>query len=265
MRQTATPTVNAGEAITYTLTYANTGGGAASDVTVTETLPAGIYYSPALDLGSGPKPTLATLNGDGTRTLIWNVGSLPARSGERTIVFTARPTLLASAGTTYTAQASVSYKNAGGACAYPPVAASVNTTIMVVPPTRDPMSQGFWKNHQQLWTAELLARIQATDQRYDRDLNGALSPVETAAVFAEGNGSMSVLLDQLLGAYFNLADRRINADTAINSRTAASLGLRTVRDAATYAQNALNANATTLYSAIIGVLEDINTNKIEVY
>lgn len=163
--KTATATVNVGQAITYTLTYANTGSGAASGVT----LPAGVYYSQALDLGSGPRPSSVTLNNDGTRTLVWNLGSLPAHSGDRQIVFTARPTLLALAGTTYTDTVSVVYKNAGGACTFAPVTDSATTTITVMPPSRDPLSQGFWKNHPELWTAEFLARVQATDQRYDTD------------------------------------------------------------------------------------------------
>ncbi|WP_190413634.1 hypothetical protein [Streptomyces venezuelae] len=100
-----------------TLSYANTGSGAASGVTLTDTLPAGVYYSQALDLGAGPKPSSVTLNNDGTRTLVRNVGNLPAHSGDRQIVFTARPALLALAGTTYDT-VSVSYKNAGGACTF---------------------------------------------------------------------------------------------------------------------------------------------------
>ena len=57
LSKTATATVNAGEAIAYTITYANTGSGAAANVTITDTVPAGVYYSVALDQGAGPKPT----------------------------------------------------------------------------------------------------------------------------------------------------------------------------------------------------------------
>ena len=264
----ATAAVNAGEAITYALTYANAGGGGASAVTITATLPAGVYYSAALDSGSGPKPTSATLNGDGTRTLRWIVGSVPAHSGDRTIVFTARPTLLARAGTTYASDVSVSYKNAGGACDFEPVTDSTATTIAVVAPTRDPLSQGFWKNHQALWTAEILARIQATDQRYDSDGSGDLSASETTATFTK-NGPKTVIHAQLMATYFNLATRRIVADTAIGSKTATALGLSDVADAATYAQATIalpiDSSTSSRYSAIIGVLDDINQNKIELY
>ncbi|MFJ8013857.1 hypothetical protein [Streptomyces sp. NPDC096339] len=265
----ATATVNAGQAITYTLTYANTGSGAASGVTLTDTLPAGVYYSQALDLGTGPRPSSVTLNSDGTRTLVWNVGSLPAHSGDRQIVFTARPTLLALAGTTYTDTVSVGYKNAGGACTFAPVTDSATTTITVTPPSRDPLSQGFWRNHPELWTAELLARAQATDQRYDTDRSGALSAAEVTAAFGDSTAPKSVLGKQLIAVYFNLAARRINAGTAILSRNTQSLGLYNVRDAVIYAQDTLllpvNSGTAQRYSRIIGVLDDINANRIEQY
>lgn len=267
--KSATGAVNAGEAITHTLTYANTGSGAASNVTVTDTLPAGVYYSQALDLGAGPRPSSVTLNSDGTRTLVWNVGAVPAHSGDRRIVFTARPTLLALAGTTYTDTVSVSYRNAAGACTFAPVTDSAGTAVTVVPPTLDPLSQGFWKNHQELWTAEFLARIQATDQRYDTDGNGAVSVTEAAAEFNGSNAPKSVLGKQLLGVYFNLATRRINAGTAIMSKTAQSLGLTSVREAVIYAQDTLrlpvDPSTSPRYSSIIDVLTDINANKVEQY
>ena len=41
------------------------------------------------------------------------------------------------------------------------------TTIAVVPASLDPLSQGAWKNHPELETSELLARVQATDQRFE--------------------------------------------------------------------------------------------------
>jgi hypothetical protein len=47
------------------------------------------------------------------------------------------------------------------------VAVAKTTGITVVPATRNPLSQGFWKTHPELRTAEPLARIQATDQRFD--------------------------------------------------------------------------------------------------
>jgi uncharacterized repeat protein (TIGR01451 family) len=267
--KTATATVNAGEAITYTITYANTGSGGASNVSVVDTLPAGVYYSLALDTGSGPKPSSVTLNANGTRTLTWNVGGLAAQSGNKTIVFTARPTLLALGGTTFTNGVSVSFKNTSGVCTFAPVTTSATTTITVVPPTRDPLSQGFWKSHPEQWSAEFLARIQATDQRYDGNHDGALSTAEATAAFKDSNQPKTILSEHLLATYFNLASRRINAGTAISSKETKSLGLNTVGDAVLYAGDTLalpvNSSTSSRYSRIIGVLSDINSNKVEVY
>ncbi|MER7356488.1 DUF11 domain-containing protein [Nonomuraea dietziae] len=263
VKQTATPTVNAGEAVSYTVTYANTGGGAASDTVVTATLPSGLYYSKVLDLGTGPRPGSVTLNADGTRTLVWNVGDTPAESGDREIVFTARPTLLAPAGTTYPSQVSVNYKNAGGACVFAPVTATATTTVTAVPPTRDPLSKGFWKNHAGQWTAEVLARVQATDQRYDSDRSGALNTAEVTTAFRGDNAPKSVLTEHLLGTYFNLATRRVNADTTISSSPG------TVRAAVLYAQVTtdlpVDSGTAERYSRSIRLLDDINANRIEVY
>jgi uncharacterized repeat protein (TIGR01451 family) len=269
LAKTATASVNAGEAINYTITYQNTGGAAAANVVISDTLPADVYYSNSLDLGAGSKPDTVTLNGDGTRTLVWNVGAVPASSGPQTIVFTARPTLLALKGTSYTNRVSVSFQNGNG-CVYQAVNASASTSISVVPPTRDPQTQGFWRNHPELWSAEILARIQATDQRYDTGAApGQLSSAEVTTVFLPGGSTKKVLETQLLATYFNLATRRINAGTAISSRTADRLGLTNVRDAALYATATLllplDATTQGRYSDAISVLEEINANKSEVY
>ena len=42
-----------------------------------------------------------TLNADGTRTLVWTVGALAGHSGDQTLSFTARPTLLALGGAAF--------------------------------------------------------------------------------------------------------------------------------------------------------------------
>jgi uncharacterized repeat protein (TIGR01451 family) len=240
---TATATVNAGEAITYTITYANTGSGGASGATVTGTLPAGVYYSQALDQGSGPKPDSVTLNADGTRTLVWNVGNVAARSGDKTITFTARPTLLATAGTTYTGNVSVSYKNAGGACTVAPVTASAITSITAVAPGRQPLLSTLWALRTDLRTAEILARVQATDTRFDgadgSTANGALSQQEASAVLALPVTQPRTLRAELLSAAFNMASRQINAGTAVNTLTTRGLGVSTVGDTVRYTQATL--------------------------
>jgi hypothetical protein len=241
-------------------------------VTITDTLPAGVYYSTALDLGAGPKPGSVVLNADGSRTLTWNVGAVAGNSGSSSIQFTARPTLLALGGTTFTNNASLTFTDANG-CTYPPVNASATTTITVVTPSRNPGTIGFWGEHPEFWSSELLARIQATDQRYDgidgSTPDGALSTAEVTFMFLPGGNQPKILQMQLLATYFNLADRRVNAGTLIRSKTAERLGLTNVRDAALFAIATLPlpvTNATkNQYSNATTVLDEINRNKSPVY
>ena len=185
LAKTATPSVNAGEAITYRITYANTGGGAAGNVVITDVLPAGVYYSTALDTGAGPKPTTVTLNADGTRTFTWNVGALAGASGQKTIEYRARPTLPSLPGSTFTNSAKLTFINANG-CVYAPVTGSAQTTVTAVTPGRLPLLSTIWLLRQDLRTPESLARVQATDTRFDgadgSTANGALSLPESSAV-----------------------------------------------------------------------------------
>jgi len=268
LSKTATASVNAGEAIIYTITYENTGSGGATNVVITDILPAGVYYSKALDLGAGPQPNTVTVNGDGTRTLTWQVGNLAANSGPQTIQYTARPSLLFLGGESLSNNAQLTFQNANG-CTFGTLTASASTTITLVPPTRNPATLGFWRTHSELWTAEILARIQATDQRYDTDGNGALSVAEVTAMLAPGGNQPKVLQMQLLATYFNLATRRINAATLIESKTADRLGLDNVAEAAVYAMDTLalpvNAANTPRYDDATKVLDEINSNKSEVY
>jgi len=235
-------------------------------------LPAGVYYSRALDLGTGPQPDTITLNGDATRTLVWNVGSLPATSGPRTIQFTARPTLLALAGTVFTNNVALDFQDLNG-CQYPTLHASAATAITEVPPSRDPQRLGFWRTHPEQWTTEIRARVQATDQRFDGAdgsvPDGQLSPPEIEAVLVPGGNMDKVLEEQTLAVYFNTATRRINAGTAIQSHTVDRLGLNNVRDAAIYAIDTLslpvNSANRARFSDATRVLNEINNNKNEVY
>jgi uncharacterized repeat protein (TIGR01451 family) len=272
LAKTATATVNAGEAITYRLTYENTGSGAASDVTVTDTLPVGVYYSKALDTGAGPQPTTVTNNASGTTTLTWTVGAVAGASGPQVVEYTARPGLLFIGGDSVRNSASLTFTNANG-CTYTPVTAAKTTGIIVVTATRNPLSQGFWKTHPELRTAERLARIQATDQRFDgadgSTPNGQLSQAEVQFVLSAGGTQADSLRAQLMATYLNLADRRINAATAVASKTANTRGVGTVRDAALFAMSTLglplNSSTTARYSDAINILEEINQNKSERY
>ncbi|WP_433063295.1 hypothetical protein [Dactylosporangium sp. CS-033363] len=271
VRSSATATADAAAPITETVVYANTGGGAASGVAVTATVPAGLYYSTALDQGAGPKPSTVTLNADGSRTLTWNVGTVPANSGDRTIAFTVRSSLLAATGTAYPVNSAVRYSNATAACTFTPVTAAATTTLAVTPSTRNAVNLAWWTLHPSAWTPELLARIQATDQRYDTNKDGALSTAEATAAFRLDvfNPVRSVLGQQLLTTYLNLASKRVNAATAIRSVNASLLHLSTVGGAVTYAGDTLalpvTVSTTLRYTQITAVLDGINNNIIEVY
>ena len=270
--KTATAAVNAAEAVAYRITVSNTGSGSAAGVVVRDTLPAGLYYSTALDLGAGPRPSSVTVNADGSRTLTWSLGTVAGGSAPTTIEYTARTSLLALGGTAYTNSASVEFQSTGG-CTYPPVTASASTTVTVTPPSADPAGLGFWANHPETWTPEIRARIQATDQRFDGSdgsaPDGQLSPAEVAGAYAVSRGQTETLRMQLLATYFNLATRRINAGTAIESRTAGQLGLTTVRAAAIYAADTLPApfgpSTSDRYSDATRVLDEINNNRSERY
>jgi len=268
LTKSASATVNAGEAIAYAITYENTGSGNATDVDITDMLAADVYYSILLDLGAGPVPSSVTPNGDGTTTLTWPIGLVPALSGPMGIEYTARPSLLFLGGETLANGARLTFTNANG-CTYDALTASASTNITVVPPSGDPRTLGFWRNQPELWTDETLARIQATDQRYDTDGDGALSAAEVTTMLAAGGNQPKVLQIQLLATYFNLATRQVNAATLIESKTADRLGLENVAEAAIYAMDTLllpvDSASRERYSDATRVLDEINNNRSEVY
>ena len=268
---TATSSVNAGEAITYRLAYENTGSGKAEAVTISDTLPADVYYSTALDQGAGPAPDSVRRNADGTTTLSWTVASVAGASGTQVIEYTARPSLLFVAGDSVAASARLTFTGANG-CAYAPVTAARSVAITAVAPTRNPLSHGYWKNHSAEWTSEILARIQATDQRFDgadgSPPDGRISSAEVTATLSAGGTPPKVLPFQLLANYFNMATRRINSATKVSSKTDVRLGLGTVREVARYAIATLalplDPNRAR-YSDAIAASEEINLDKSEIY
>ncbi len=275
LEKSATASVNAGEAIAYRIQYQNNGGGTALNVVVTDTVPKDVYYSLPLDQGAGPKPVSVTLNGDGTRTLVWNVGSLSPHSEPGVIQFTARPTLLALDGTTFANNVKLGFQT-GASCPSESLTASAATKITVVKlrEEHEPHIYLHWKSDAHEEPAETLARIQATDQRFDgragAAADGALSQPEVKASFAFGNIFVYLfhknrpkhLEHDLLALYFNLATRRLNADSKIEHEHDTPPGLANVRDAA------LKAEATLLipyseateekYHSAKEVLEEIN-------
>jgi uncharacterized repeat protein (TIGR01451 family) len=268
LAKTASATAAPGDAITYTLTYENTGGGAGESVAIGDTLPAGVYYSTALDTGSGPPPTTVVANADGTTTLVWTIGHVAAHSGPQTIQYTARTGLLAAGGDTVTNAATLGFDDAN-ANHYPGLNAQATTTLTAIAPTRNPLGLGSWRNTPSAWTAEIRARIQATDQRYDLNHDGVLSTGEVAAAFVPSSAADHTLAEQLLAVYFNLATHRIAAGTGNSSKTADRLGLTTVRKAAIYAQDTLAIPWTrptrSRYGDATEVLKAINEGRSEVY
>ncbi|MGW3342929.1 DUF7507 domain-containing protein [Nonomuraea rubra] len=267
LEKTAPATVNAGEEMKIDLQVANVGSGTATGVTLTDTLPAEVYYSQTLDRGSGPEPSRVTRNPDGTTTLTWSQEAL-AGGEELAVQFTARPSLLHTAGTRLTDTASVAYGNAKG-CTFPPVTASASTTVTEVTPTRDPRSHGYWKTHPQARTWELLARVQATDQRFDASANGELENSEAGAVLGAGGPQPGPVRFQLLATLLDLAARQINASTRIDSELSRRLGARTVGEAVRYAfatlTEPLNSTTAGRYSDTTALLDEIVNNRSEVY
>ncbi len=66
-----------GQNVTYTLTSRNIGSGLANNVVVTDTLGTGLTFIPS---SSTPTPSSVILNGNGTTTITWNLGNMPANS-----------------------------------------------------------------------------------------------------------------------------------------------------------------------------------------
>ena len=262
----ATASVNPGEAITYRLTYENAGSGAAGSVKISTVLPADVYYSAALDTGAGPAPDTVTRHADGATTLSWTVGTVAGDSGPHVVEYTARPSLLF-AGSTVAQAAKLTFTNAND-CDYAPVTATGSTAIATAAPTRNPLSQGYWKNHPADRTSEILARIQATDQRYDgidgSTPDGRLSAAEAQAGLDARGTPPRLMGSQLLATYFNLATRRINASTAVRSKMTTRIGAANVRDVARYAIATLAlpvAANKDRYSDAITALDEINNDR----
>jgi uncharacterized repeat protein (TIGR01451 family) len=262
--KTASGTGLAGEAITYKVSVNNTGSSAASNVVVKDVLPAWVYYSKALDFGAGPKPDSVTREADGTTTLVWNLDTLSA-SGSMALEYTVRPSLLFLGGETLDNAVEVSYRSANG-CVFSPEHASVVSTVKIVEPSDNPLNDGVWRNHSQWWDSEILARIQATDQRFDSNNDGQLSSSEVEIVL----DAKDDLNKELIAAYLNLATRKISAATSLDPKfqLISELGLKNVRNAVIYANQTLllpvtNSNRDGYHDAM-QVLHMINNgSKIE--
>lgn len=266
LTKTAPATVNAGEAMAIDLKVDNTGGGTATQVSLTDTLPAEVHPT-----DTQPKASSVTRNADGTTTLTWSLGSLDG-GASTTVRFTARSSLLFTAGAELPDTATASYRNANG-CAYEPVTASAATRVTEVTPSRNPWPQLTWQLHGDRQSAELLARVQATDERFDGAdgsvADGLLTRAEVRAVYGLSIRQSDLLRAQLLTAYLNLADRRINAATKIFSLVAAGLELKSVGQAARHGQATLllpdDLGNLLRYGRSTTVLTEINLNLSERY
>ncbi|WP_066370861.1 DUF11 domain-containing protein [Herbidospora mongoliensis] len=267
LTRTAPATVKAGEALKVTLKTSNTGSATALETVVTDKLPKEVYYSQALDQGAGPKPTTVTRNPDGTTTLTWTLGSLTAAQN-KTVEYTARPSLLFTAGATLTGNASAAYKNTKG-CVYDPASATSATGITEAAPSRDPRPTLIWTLFDNARDAELLARIQATDQRYDANGDGRLSDHEALGTLTAIGLQPKPLKTKLLTTLLNLSDRRINASTRIQSLVTHKLNLTTVGGAVRHSFATLelpaNLQNTIRYLDTSLLLDEINTGLSERY
>jgi len=266
--KTATTSVNAGEAITYSLTYENTGSANAEEVTITDILPGDSYYAAALDAGSGPHPNAVMSNPDGTTTLTWIIGPVAASSGSSSITYTSRPGLLFLGGETVTNDATLDFSDAKGN-EYQKLSATASTSITTVVPGQSPAGLGYYRNHQDVWTPAILAMIQATDIRYDANTDGILSADEVRTTLKPGGNQPKILQMQLLATDFNMATRQVNAATSITSTLASRLGISNVHDAVEYAQDTLalpvNKGTRDHYSDATTLLDEINNGISERY
>ncbi|GAA2208968.1 hypothetical protein GCM10009850_044260 [Nonomuraea monospora] len=236
-----TPSAGAGETLTYTVTYRNTGSAPATGVVLT------------LDAPDGVSP----------RTLRQEVGTVAA-GGSGTARFSVRTSLLTAGGTSVAVTASAAYGGAGG-CAYPAASATATSTVTEQPPGRDPQIPALWLLRAGSLPAELLARVQATDARFDgadgSAPDGVLKAAEVRRVLLN---PVAPLRSELLTVYLNLGERRVNAATRIESLIAAKLGTATVAAAARHGQATLALPGTPAnlpaYATAETLLASINLN-----
>ena len=241
---------------------------------MTDTLPAEIHYSRALDNGDGPQPDEVERHEDGTTTLRFDVGPVPAGSGDRTIHFTARPTLVVADGALLTNAAKVAFTDANDN-EYEPEGAAATVTVDTPAPSREPEGIGFWRTHPERWSSETLARVQATDSRYDgadgSTPDGRLTAEEVEAALAPGGGMPGILERQLLATYLNLAEHRVVAGTGIRSETAGARGVATVADAVGFATETLSESPRprsgnrARYADAIDILDGLNNDRTTAY
>jgi Domain of unknown function DUF11/CARDB len=210
----AAPTGFAGEAIPVTLTYRNNGSVLASGIGATVELPKDVYYSAALDPTGTPRPAAVTRRADGTTQLRWTLPDLAGASAA-TVTFTVRPSLLTAPGTRISVGATLNTASANG-CPAVVVTSDTATTVGVRAETGHAVPTLTRALADSTWTSESLARIQATDQRYDTSADGAVAKAEVSPVYAVSLDPRAPLRAELLTLYFNLAESHFANNTTLN-------------------------------------------------
>src|SRR4029078_5765249 len=204
-----------------------------------------------------------TKNSDGTTTISWNIDKLNAKSQSNIIEYSIRPSLIFTEDVRNNAVLDFSDANNND---YPSLNAFTTTPLSHIIPTRNPQPVTFWLHHKEFWTPETLARIQATDDRFDgadgSKPDGVLSQSEIGATPANAKLRQALTL-VLLGTYFNLATGRISADVSIIPHAGLPDGVKNVKEAVEFAINLLllpdSANSLD-YPKVINALRLINSN-----
>jgi hypothetical protein len=120
------------------------------------------------------------------------------------------------------------------------------------------------------WTVESLARIQATDQRFDgvngSAPNGVCERAEVGSVYGLNLTVREQLRAELLTTYFNLAERRFNSNTALRLTVISPVLTTpaTAGDAARQAQQLLDAPTFDTVAAVklLAVLVPLNAGAL---
>jgi uncharacterized repeat protein (TIGR01451 family) len=257
--------INAGETVDVEIVYENVGTSDAEGVVIVDTLPPEIFY---VDGSASPAPDSVDVNLDGTTVLTWTIGTVAPGDGG-TITFTAGTSLLLVAPDTFENTVDVTLEDTNGNPYTSDGLAS--TDLTEVTPTEDVRTLGWWKNKLSRATPEMLAMIQATDDRYDLDGDGVLTFDEADAALqgVRPQERVSHLRSQLFATFLNLASRAYNAGTPLSDSLdgkIAKLGLDfdIIRDPVLFAQDVLSLplDKTTDYQYVkaFTVLAQVNTH-----
>jgi hypothetical protein len=264
-----TPSSHAGEQITVTLTYRNTGTVTATGAAAQVVLPKDVYYSAALDPAGAPRPTTVDRRADGTTLLAWALPDLAAGAAAATVVFRVRSSLLTAPGTALTFAGTLATDATNG-CPALTTSGSASTVATLPATAGTPVSTAIRSLATTTWTPESLARIHATDQRFDglagAAPDGAMDRTETRSVYGLNIAVRQQLRAELASVYFNLAERRFNNDTTLRLQVISPVLTTpaTAGDAARQAQRLLDAAEldTVAAAKLLAVLVPLNAGAL---